>query len=146
MPTKSCESPQAFVASPPTLAADVADHSWMIGERWRFWGPLQFESGQHFQGVKTGACLITQQSGQQGDQIEHSKRFGQLHWRILLLEIVHAVHAIILCWLGDPRDTCADVSTGGHSGRATTYRYRRCAPRGRKKSEMNPKIALRWEG
>jgi hypothetical protein len=31
----------------------------MIGERLRFWGPLQFESDQHFQGVKTGACLIT---------------------------------------------------------------------------------------
>ena len=31
----------------------------MLGEHLRFWRPLQFESGQHFQGVKTGACLIT---------------------------------------------------------------------------------------
>src|SRR5712691_9373225 len=31
----------------------------MLGEHLRFWRPLQFEPGQHFQGVKTGACLIT---------------------------------------------------------------------------------------
>jgi|GEM_PF-2988333 len=30
-----------------------------MGERLRFWRPLQFESGQPFQVVKTGTCLIT---------------------------------------------------------------------------------------